>query len=373
MDSKDFNNVPRRDFIKKSSLGLSALGIGLPLNSVMASSCSSGEKKKLGIALVGLGGYATRQLAPALLETEHCYLSAIVTGTESKEKEWADKYGINKKSIYNYKNFDSIASNKDIDIVYIVLPNSMHAEFTIRAAKAGKHVICEKPMAVSVKECEAMINACNEHNVKLSIGYRLQFDPYHKKIISLSKEKALGDLNYVSSQFGFTIGDPKQWRLKKALAGGGALMDVGAYCIQASRYSFGQEPIALKAQAFNSGNEKFKEVHETITWQMEFPNGKISNSTTSYSMSVNSLFVSAQKGKAQLMPAYSYGGLKGFLGNENLEFPKFNQQAAQMDAFALDVKNNTESIVSGEEGLKDLKVIEAIFKSIAQGGARVLI
>jgi predicted dehydrogenase len=228
-------------------------------------------------------------------------------------------------------------------------------------------------MAVSVAECEAMIKACKNNNVKLSIGYRLQFDPYHKKIINLSREGSFGPINYVNADFAFTIGDPTQWRLKKSLAGGGALMDVGVYCIQACRYSFGQEPIALRAQAFNSGNEKFKEVNETITWQMEFPDGKISNSTTSYAMSVNSLFMSAQKGKAQLMPAYSYGGLRGFVGDETLEFPIFNQQAAQMDAFALNVKNNTESIVAGEEGLKDMKVIEAIFKSIEKNGARILI
>lgn len=365
------NLVPRRDFIKKSTLGISALSIGLPLNSALATSCASSRKEKLGIALVGLGHYSKGQLAPSLLETEHCYLSAIVTGTESKAQEWAGKYNISKNNIYNYENFDNIASNKDVDIVYIVLPNSMHAEFTIRAAKAKKHVICEKPMAVTVAECEAMIKACNDNNVKLSIGYRLHFDPYHQKIINLSKEGSMGSINYVNADFAFTIGDPSQWRLKKELAGGGALMDVGVYCIQACRYTFGQEPIALRAQAFNSGNEKFKEVNETITWQMEFPDGKISNSTTSYAMSVNSLFVSAQNGKAQLMPAYSYGGLKGFIGNDALQFPKFNQQAAQMDAFALNIKNNTASIVPGEEGLKDLKVIEAIFKSIEQNGARV--
>ncbi|WP_282134256.1 Gfo/Idh/MocA family protein [Seonamhaeicola maritimus] len=367
------NLVPRRDFIKTSALGLSALSIGLPLNSALATSCGSSGKDKLGIALVGLGNYSKGQLAPSLLETEHCYLSAIVTGTKEKEKEWAEKYNIPKGNIYNYENFDDIASNKDIDIVYIVLPNSMHAEFTIRAAKAGKHVICEKPMAVSAAECKAMIKACNDNNVKLSIGYRLQFDPYHKRIINLSKENTLGSINYVNADFAFTIGDPTQWRLKKDLAGGGALMDVGVYCIQACRYSFGQEPIALRAQAFNSGNEKFKEVNETITWQMEFPDGKISNSTTSYAMSVNSLFVSAQKGKAQLMPSYGYGGIEGFIKDEILEFPKFNQQAAQMDTFALNVKNNTESIVPGEEGLKDMKVIEAIFKSLEQNGARILI
>ncbi len=371
MEPKHLKIKSRREFIKTSALGASALGV-MPLNAMMASSCTS-KTKKLGIALVGLGRYSSGQLAPALLETEHCYLAGIVTGTKAKEQQWADKYNIPKGNIYNYDNFDTIASNKDIDIVYVVLPNSMHAEFTIRAAKAGKHVICEKPMAVSVAECEAMIKACNDNNVKLSIGYRLHFDPYHKEIIKLSEENTLGTINYVRSDFAFTIGDPSQWRLKKSLAGGGAIMDLGVYCIQAARYGFGQEPIALKAQAFNSGAEKFKEVNEAITWQMEFPDGKFSNSTTSYNFNVNNLFLSAEKGQAEIDSAYSYRGLEGYVGKTKLDFPKFNQQAAQMDAFALNVIHNTSSIVPGEEGLRDMKVIEAVFKSIEQGGKRILI
>tara|TARA_R110002049_G_scaffold9962_2_gene49652 strand:- start:13942 stop:15057 length:1116 start_codon:yes stop_codon:yes gene_type:complete len=366
-------NNSRRNFVKKSSLGLGAIGVGLSLNSVLASNLKFNSDKKLGVALVGLGNYATNQLAPALQETIHCYLTGIVTGTKAKEKIWADKYNIPEKNIYNYENYDTIISNKDIDIIYVVLPNSMHAEFTIRAAKAGKHVICEKPMALSVSEGNAMVKACEENNVKLSIGYRLQFDPYHKTIINFSKEKNHGKITYVNSQFGFSIGDPTQWRLNKKLAGGGALMDVGVYCIQAARYSFGQEPIALSAQEFNSGADKFKEVDETITWQMEFPDGKISNSTTSYGFNVNSLLVSTEKTRATLMPAYSYSGLKGALGNEVLEFPPVNQQALQMDAFAMNVKENTKSFVSGEEGVRDLKVVEAIYKSIALGGKRVII
>lgn len=366
-------NMSRRNFVKKSSLGLGAAGIGLSLNSILACNLKFPSEKKLGVALVGLGGYATNQLAPALQETAHCYLAGIVTGTKEKEKIWADKYNIPEKNIYNYDNYDDIVSNKDIDIIYVVLPNSMHAEFTIRAAKAGKHVICEKPMAISVAEGNAMIKACEENHVKLSIGYRLQFDPYHKAIMDLSKNETYGKVTYVNSQFGFSIGDPTQWRLNKKLAGGGALMDVGVYCIQAARYSYGQEPIALRAQVFNSGVDKFKEVDETITWQMEFPDGKISNSTTSYAFSVNSLLVSTEKTKATLMPAYSYRGLEGVLGNEALEFPVVNQQALQMDAFAINVKENTKSMVSGEEGVKDLKVIEAIYKSIALGSKRVTI
>ena len=364
-------NHSRRSFVKNSAIGVAGVGIGAPFASTLAACSKLSQSKKLGMALVGLGNYSTNQLAPALQETKNCYLAGIVTGTKEKEKIWAEKYNIPEKNIYNYDNFESIASNDDIDIIYVVLPNSMHAEFTIKAAKAGKHVICEKPMAVSVDECNAMIKACKDNNVKLSIGYRLQFSPYHEKFINLSKEKPFGKVTYISSQFGFKIGDPTQWRLKKDLAGGGALMDVGIYCIQAARYTYGQEPVALKAQEFKTDAEKFREVDETVTWQMEFPDGSMSNHTTSYAFGTNHLIVTSEKARGILMPAYSYNGLKGSLNNEILDFDAPNQQAVQMDNFALNVLENTESIISGEEGLKDMKVLEAVYKSLESGNKRV--
>ena len=373
MEHFTLNNQSRRNFIKNSALGATAVGIGVPFTSTLAADDKAAQARKLGIALVGLGNYSTNQLAPALQETKHCYLAGVVTGTKEKEKIWAEKYNIPGKSIYNYDNFENIASNDDIDIVYVVLPNSMHAEFTIKAAKAGKHVICEKPMAVTVDECNDMIKACKDNNVKLSIGYRLQFSPYHTKIIDLSKEDSYGKVTYVSSQFGFTIGDPTQWRLKKDLAGGGALMDVGIYCIQAARYSFGLEPIALQAQEFKTDAKKFGEVDETVTWQMEFPDGRFSNHTTSYAFGTNHLIVTAQKARAIIMPAYSYNGLKGRFNDEILDFDAPNQQAVQMDEFALNILKNTESIIPGEEGLKDMKVLDAIYRSLASGGKRVSI
>ena len=371
MANFETKNHSRRDFIKSTAIGMAGMGMAAPFTAALATGCTSQQTKKLGIALVGLGSYSTNQLAPALLETKHCYLAGVVTGTKEKEKIWAEKYNIPAKNIYNYDNYDNIVSNDDIDIIYVVLPNSMHAEYTIRAAKAGKHVICEKPMAISVEECHAMIKACKDNNVKLSIGYRLQFSPFHQKIMSLSKEQPFGKVTYVNAELGFKIGDPTQWRLKKELAGGGALMDVGIYCVQAARYTFGQEPVALTAQEFKTDQNKFKEVDETVTWQMEFPDGSISNNTTSYAFGTNHLIVSAEKAKAMLMPAYSYDGLKGSLNGEVMDFDAPNQQAVQMDQFALNVLENTESIIGGEEGLKDMKVLEAIYKSLNSGNKRV--
>ncbi len=185
----------------------------------------------------------------ALETATDCYLAGIVTGTKKKESVWREKYGIKKANIYNYENFDSIASNDDIDIVYIVLPNSMHAEYTIRAAKAGKHVICEKPMALNAAEGQTMIDACKANGVMLSIGYRLHFDLNTIEIMKLAKEQPYGPVKYVQSEAAFAMGNNLDaWRLNRDLAGGGAIMDMGIYCIQAARYATGEEPIAIRAQ-----------------------------------------------------------------------------------------------------------------------------
>lgn len=325
------------------------------------------QQKKLSVALVGLGSYSEFQLAPALQLSEYCTLGGIVTGTPAKAEKWKKQYNLPDKNIYNYQNFDNIADNKDIDIVYVVLPNAMHHEFVIRAAKAGKHVICEKPMAVSVKECEEMIAACRKANVKLSIGYRLHFEPFNQYAMNFGQKQAFGKVKLVESSFGFRSGDPNQWRLKKALAGGGAMMDVGVYAIQAARYSTGEEPLYVTAQEFKTDPVKFKEVDETIFWQMEFPGGAVSNSATSYATHTERLFVSAEKGWLELRPAYGYGPLAGRTHQGELNLPIVNHQAKQFDDFGRCIRENRESSVNGEEGLKDMKVIEAIYRAVKSG------
>ena len=325
------------------------------------------EDKKLGVALVGLGNYATHQLAPALQETSRCYLSGIVTGTPAKAEKWKTQYNIPEQNIYNYENFDRIADNKSIDIVYVVLPNSMHHEFTIRAAKAGKQVFCEKPMAVSVKECEEMIETCKNAGVRLFIGYRLHSEPHHKAAMKFRAEAGTG-ITYVQSEFGFKIGDPNQWRLKKSLAGGGAMMDLGIYAIQGARYSVGNEPVSVTAQEYKTDYKKFSEVDETITWQMEFPEGHISNSTTSYTIPANRLYIGLERKWLNLYPGFGYHGIRGRTNEGEMDLPDINQQAAQMDDFSKCIINGSESNASGEEGLKDVKVIEAIYRSIKTGG-----
>ncbi|CAM4380960.1 Gfo/Idh/MocA family protein [Zobellia roscoffensis] len=365
-------NISRRSFNTKLSKGLagtaflSSVGFGYGFS-------PEKEKKKLGIALVGLGGYSTGQLAPALQDTEHCYLAGIVTGTPAKEKLWVEQYNIPKKNVYNYENFDSIAKNKDIDIVYVVLPNSMHAEFCISAAKAGKHVICEKPMAVSVKECDAIMNACNDAGVKLSVGYRMQSDPYTNEIKRMVKEKPFGDVRYVSSDAGYiSRGNPDQWRLDHALSGGGALMNMGVYSIQSNIYGTGQNPISVAAQEFSSRPEYFKDTDETITAQMGFPDGVVGNLFTSHNANANRLFVSFEKGWAELNPCHSYGPLSGRTSEgKEIKFPHQSQQKLQMDDFAKHIMMGTTNYAPGEMGKRDMIIVEAIYKSIKEGGKTI--
>lgn len=353
----------RRRFI--SAVGAASAFMMLPSIPNLAKPIFKDSNKKLGVALVGLGTYSSYQLAPALQETSNCYLAGIVTGTPSKIDTWKSRYNIPDANIYNYENFDKIADNKSIDVVYVVLPNSMHHEFVIRAAKAGKHVFCEKPMAVSVKECREMIDACKKAGVRLFIGYRLHSSPYHQAAMKFRDES--GPIKIVESEFGFQIGDPTQWRLKKSLAGGGAMMDLGIYAIQGARYSIGKEPISVLAQEYKTDPEKFREVDETIIWQMEFPDGAVSNSVTSYSTMLNRLYISAGRNWFELRPSYDYRGIKGNTGRGPLSLPDINQQAAQMDTHSKCIMDNTPSDADGEEGLKDMKVIEAIYRSIKSG------
>ncbi len=360
----------RRAFVQSAALSL-GLGSFLPWKwgrRPAPAHPSLPEREQLGVALVGLGNYATGQLAPALEQTTLCRLAGIVTGTPAKAVAWQQRYPHLEGHVYDYATYDRLAEDDAIDVVYVVLPNAMHAEYTIRAAQAGKHVICEKPMAVSVAEAQAMIDACEAAGRKLSIGYRLHFEPHNREAMRLGQEQVYGPVVAMETEFGFRIGDPTQWRLKHALAGGGALMDVGIYAIQAARYVTGEEPIRVTAQAFKTDPVKFAEVDETITWQLTFPGGCVVSSLTSYAAYVERLYAAAQRGWFELRPAYSYGGVRGTTSEGPMDFPQINQQAAQMDAFADCVLNDRTSTVDGYEGLRDMRVIEGIYRSIETGG-----
>jgi predicted dehydrogenase len=332
---------------------------------------SNDGTKKLGFAIAGLGSLATNQIAPALQKTKRCRLAGIVTGTPSKAEAWKAKYNIPDTNIYNYDNMVKMADNPAIDVVYVVTPNALHAEHTIKAAKAGKHVLSEKPMETSVAKCQSMIDACHGANRKLAIGYRCRFEPHHQECIRIAREKDFGSLKIIEAGFGFRIGDPNQWRLKHALAGGGALMDVGVYALQASRYISGEEPVEVSAIETKTDPVKFKEVDESIVWQLKFPSGAIAYCSTSYNVNgINRFTAYADTGWFGLDPAYSYSGIKGRRSdNKPLTFDQVDHFAAEMDDFAACILDNKPSRVSGEEGLRDVRILMAIYDSIKTGKA----
>src|SRR3954471_11213096 len=205
------------------------------------------SSRPLGYAIVGLGGYGLGIIIPQFANCTHSRLAAVVSGGPDKAKRVAAEHGLPERSIYSYETFDRIRDNPDVDIVYVCLPNSMHAEYVIRAARAGKHVLCEKPMAVSVAECERMIAACRAAGRKLMIGYRCHFEPWNLEAVRLARAGAAGRIRYFRSEHGFVQRDPSRWRLKRALSGGGSLMDIGIYALQAARYMTGEEPVAVTA------------------------------------------------------------------------------------------------------------------------------
>ena len=229
--------------------------------------------KKLGWALVGLGSLSINQIMPAFAKSQQSKLVGFVSGRPEKAKHLAQIYGVDPKNIYTYDNYDSLANNPDIDVIYVVLPNSMHPEYTIRALKAGKHVLCEKPMANTPQECEQMIAAAKAASRKLMIGYRVRYEPFNQAMIKMAQDTSeMGPTRMILADAGFNIGDPAQWRLRKAMAGGGSLMDIGIYSLNAARYLSGEEPIEVNAMTHTTPNDpRFTEVEENINFQLTFP------------------------------------------------------------------------------------------------------
>ena len=357
----------RRQFLGQLSLGTSAL-TALP---VLPDWAGPPVARKLNVALCGLGRYAG-YLAEGLAMSQYCRLAGLVSGTPAKLEQWQKRYNIAPENCYNYQTFDQIAANSAIDVVYIVVPNGLHKDFTIRAAKAGKHVIVEKPMATTAADCEVMIAACNAAGVQLAVGYRLHYEPHHQELMRLGQKKVFGQVRLIEVSLGYRLDGipPTDWHLKKALSGGGPLMNLGVYCVQSSRYVLGEEPIAATAQ-FGPVQHKdlYTEVEESIMWQLDFSSGAIATSTSANNVSVDRFYASADDGFFELNPAVSYGPFRGRTSTGELSFPDINQQAAQLDGIGQVLLANQPlpDHIAGIEGLKDLRVLEAIYKAAETG------
>lgn len=363
--------MPDHSDTRRSALALiggGTLGLGaLALSSGRIGAQAPG--RKMGYAIVGLGGYATGQIMPRFARCERSRLAALVSGTPAKLERYGDEYGVPRTHRYSYAQFDGIRDNPDIDIVYIVLPNSLHAEYSIRAAQAGKHVLCEKPMATTAAECEAMIAASKRAGRKLMIGYRSRFEAHNRLAIRLARDGEVGRTRLIAAEHGFAA-QPGQWRLDRKLAGGGSLMDIGIYSLNAVRYLTGEEPVALSAiESTDRRDPRFGSVEDRIDFMLRFPSGVIANCMSSYSSNHNRYRVIGDKGWIDLEPATSYDGQKMRISkNGRTEDRKpppqpHDQFVGQLDHLSECVAAGREPIVPGEEGLRDLRLIEAIYRS----------
>jgi len=361
----------RRNFIQQ----LAASAMALPLLSLEDYASSRPlyqplQGKQLRVAIMGLGSYGTR-VADAMQSCKNATLVGAISGTPSKLQAWQTKYNIPEKNCYNYQNFDQIKDNPDIDAVYVITPNALHKEQVIRVARAGKHAICEKPMAINAKEGTEMVQACRKANVKLLVGYRMHFEPKTLEIIRMRKDGEMGKPLFFQGLSGFQIGDPNQWRLNPALSGGGAMMDIGIYSINGARYMIGEEPIWVTAQETKTNSAKFKKgIDETIQFQLGFPGGAVASCLSTYTMnSLDRFFLNGEKGFGELYPATGYGPIKGRTHKGELTHPHVTHQTVQMDEMAAIILENKQPVVAvdGEEGLKDLKIIDAIFEAVKTG------
>jgi predicted dehydrogenase len=383
--------LTRRDFTRLSTLAAASLVASTAPNAQAAAPkkhpappqpAPDKANKSIGYCIVGLGRISIDHFMPALLTSQHSKVTALVSGHPEKAAKLAAQYNIPPTSVYSYEQYDRIRDNPAIDAVYIALPNSMHAEYTIRAARAGKHVLCEKPMATTVADSRNMIAACAAANKKLMIAYRCQLEAVNLKAIALIRAGAIGQVQAIESGNGFNIGKG-EWRLDKTLGGGGPLMDVGIYSLNAARYLTGEEPQVLAAfSSVIDHDGRFAQVEENLGWTMRFPSGILTSCNTSYGAQMDGYYrVHGSKGMIELSPAFGYQGIhmSGFITDSNgqrqqLDMPEPGlkpgtilhdpeQFTIEGDYFSDCILNNKPVKMSGEEGLRDMELIMQIYRS----------
>ena len=327
------SSFSRRSFVSRLAVGAAALALG------RRSQGQTPSPRKLGLALCGLGNYARGQLGPALKLTQHCHLTGVITGSKEKGAQWSKEYGFPEKNIYHYDTMQQTADNPDIDIVYVVTPNALHAPHTIAAAKAA--------------------------NVRLSIGYRLHFEPNTQELKRLAKDQDFGVFMKMSGGTGFRMAR-QVWRAEHKLSGGGPLMDMGIYSVQAACMAAGDARcVAVTAKEHpKTRPEIFSDVEEGLDYSLEFSNGAKAELVTTYAANIGKFRAEGDKGWIALEPAHSYRGIKAVTSKGPLEVRKIeSQQAVQMDDFALCVREKRESIVGGAMGRRDMLIVDAIYEA----------
>ena len=370
--ANDFSKgMTRRGFMTRVGQGVLAANLpgALLKNAHAQLKVPDPPGKKLGWAIVGLGSLAIHQILPAFAKCEKSKVVALVSGHPDKANKLAQRYGVESKNIYNYENYDSLNNNPEVDVIYIVLPNGMHAEYTVRGLQAGKHVLTEKPMANTPAECQQMIDAARKADRKLMVAYRCRYEPYNQEAIRIARSHELGPTQMILADAGFPIGDPNQWRLTKKMSGGGSLMDIGIYALNASRYLTGEEPKEVNAMIYSSpGDPRFREVEEHVTFQLRFPSGVLANCTSSYGYFHQSHYrIMGTEARLCMDPATWYSGLRLWTERGNIieqrDLPEVDHFAAEMDHMSDCVQGNKQPLTPGEEGLRDLTIMQAIYES----------
>jgi predicted dehydrogenase len=367
----------RRTFLQKMTGSAAAFSLSPAILSAAALSattssarCTTADGPVLRVAILGLGSYGTR-VAEAMQACTKAKLVGVISGTPSKIPVWQAKYNIPAKNCYNYENFDQIKNNPDIDAVYVITPNATHKDFVIRAAKAGKQVISEKPMAINAAEAREMIDACKAAGVHLLVGYRMHFEPKTLEVIRMRKAGELGKILFFQGLSGFVSGDPHQWRRNPKLSGGGAMMDIGIYSVNGARYMVGEEPTWVTAQETKNDPDKFVPgIDETILFQLGFPGGAVASCLSTYDMNnLDKFFLNGSNGYAELFPATGYGPTKGRTNKGELTQPDTVHQTVQMDEMSGILLQGHKPVVpvDGEEALRDALVIEAIYEATRTG------
>ena len=358
--------MTRRQFARQGTMGLVGAGLlrGVPLLGQAAGG------RRVGYAMIGLGEIATH-FGGGVKESQSAKITGLVSGDRAKAEQWAQEYGVAKDAIYSYDDMDRMRDNKAIEAVYVALPNSMHAEYTERSAKAGKHVLCEKPMATTVEDAKRMITACSAARVKLMIAYRMQYEPLTLEAIRRLRAGEIGQIIGIESANGF-YAKPDQWRLNGKLAGGGPLMDVGIYSLNATRYLTGEEPTAFRAFSYTDKSDpRFKDVEETVAWTTQFPSGVLAACNTTYGGGMKGfLRVTGSKGALEMLPAFDYEGIRlrvtkpGEAPEEKTNPEKDPAQfARQADYFAECVLQTREPKTNGQEGLRDMECMSRIYQA----------
>ncbi|MCK8495078.1 Gfo/Idh/MocA family oxidoreductase [Spirosoma sp. RP8] len=332
---------------------------------------------RVGYAVVGLGHLSLENILPAFGECRKSKLVALVSGNPQKLQKVAQQYGVKPQNCYNYDTYDQLKDNPEVQVIYIVLPNAMHAEYTIRGAQAGKHILSEKPMAANSEQAQAMIDACNKAGRKLMVAYRIQYEPYNRYVREQVRQKLYGAPKYLELHNAQQEANPNHWRHIRALAGGGALPDIGLYCLNTARFLLGEEPTEVFAYQYSTpGNPLFREVEELVSWQMRFPSGVIANCGTDYFTHESRRYrVLAERGWLNVENAFAYNGLQMQQAyavgqtehRDEIEIMEKNQFATEMDHFSDCIQQNKQPFTPGEEGLQDHRIMEAIYQSAQEG------